>query len=244
MLSEFGGPWLACAFALYCSAALLMAHTSLYQHTIMDKLQKELPLDDAIHSISPLWLSDASLATCYIPSWCRQPDAIVTVAPLLVLGLAYRGATLARRTIYGAALEFAALVRLPEAFLEFGALGLYKMILCIATRLPPPVQSHGNIRTVCGFPTATWIDYGISGHSGLFILLWLHLRTPCAFVLAFAQSVLSVVSRDHYTLDVMHAWVFCFAVHGVFSSCDDRSRDSGIANGRSGLAASSHKHES
>ena len=51
------------------------------------------------------------------------------------------------------------------------------------------------------------------------MLLWFHIPSSnLALVLAILQSALMIVTRDHYTLDVMHAWVFCTAVHGKFST--------------------------
>ena len=54
------------------------------------------------------------------------------------------------------------------------------------------------------------------GHTGFVVLLFLHLRTAEALLLAVVQTVLMVATRDHYTLDVLHAWTFCFAVLGRF----------------------------
>ena len=184
----------ATACGLYGSVLICMARNTRHQQTIMARLKTEKPLDDIVR-YAPLFLTHRRIRTFN--------DTVVSLAPLFVLFLAYyckqAGAGGATTTGGGTAVGAGEVgkvgawmlgqdVRLRELVLEFGALALYKMCVCIATRLPPATQ-HDNIRTHLGglVATSSWIDYGISGHSGLTILLWLHLRTSPALVLALTQ---------------------------------------------------------
>ena len=63
-----------------------------------------------------------------------------------------------------------------------------------------------------------WIDYGISGHTGIPALLFLHFPSWTSFVVALAQTALAVATRDHYSIDVMHSWVFAVAICGRFDA--------------------------
>ena len=220
-------PGILVGCGMYGGVVLLMARNTRYQEKIMDKLKKEAPLEDLVHSMVPLFFTHHRIRTFN--------DTVVAFAPILVLALAFvyseggeEGGERSRRTSrfnasgplgYGVGAWLQHEARIPELVLEFGALALYKMCVCVATRLPPATQSD-NIRTHLNglIATSSWLDYGISGHSGLTILLWLHLRSGPALALAVLQSVLMVITREHYTLDVMHAWVFCAAVVGAFSS--------------------------
>ena len=185
----------ATACGLYGSVLICMARNTRHQQTIMARLKTEKPLDDIVFRYAPLFLTHRRIRTFN--------DTVVSLAPLFVLFLAYyckqAGAGGATTTGGGTAVGAGEVgkvgawmlgqdVRLRELVLEFGALALYKMCVCIATRLPPATQ-HDNIRTHLGglVATSSWIDYGISGHSGLTILLWLHLRTSPALVLALTQ---------------------------------------------------------
>lgn len=238
--------FIATACGLYGAVLLCMARNTRHQQTIMARLKAEKPLDDIVFRYAPLFLTHRRIRTFN--------DTVVSLAPLLVLFLAYYygstgggvgadagaagadaggaagGATSGAGTAVGAGIgagmgagtrswevgevgkvcpekglycttalfywrvkfSWAWMlgqdVRLRELLLEFGALALYKMCVCIATRLPPATQQD-NIRTHLGglVATSSWIDYGISGHSGLTILLWLHLRTYPALVLALTQ---------------------------------------------------------
>eukprot|EP00927_Polykrikos_kofoidii_P044117 TRINITY_DN38174_c0_g1_i1.p1 TRINITY_DN38174_c0_g1~~TRINITY_DN38174_c0_g1_i1.p1 ORF type:complete len:205 (+),score=16.86 TRINITY_DN38174_c0_g1_i1:107-721(+) len=167
-----------------------------FKQPLYNRLTQEEALDDWTHSKLPLeWgLSQ---------SWFRTAaDSLAIIGPLAVLGREF----LNGRRAWG----------LTDYVLEFGALALYKQLVCIATRLPPAVQ-HGNIRHICGFPVSSWIDYGISGHTGIPVLLFLHYPSVASFILAVIQSVGMAASRDHYTIDVLHAWTFSVAVVGKFS---------------------------
>ena len=191
--------------AFYIPTFALMARNSVYQQTIMGRLKAEEPLDDIIHSWAPLWMTE---------HWFRRhTDSVVTMAPLLLLALAYRAAP-EKASLAGWLLHD---VGVCSFVLEFGALGLYKQVVCFSTRLTPATKGD-NIRTMCGVPTSSWTDYGISGHTGMAVLIAMHLQTPAALLFALGQTALMVLVRDHYTLDVLHAWTFCFAVIGKFDS--------------------------
>ena len=198
--------WPAVALVLYAPALALVSRNSAYQDAIMHRLKREKPLDDFVHARVPLWLSEHRFR--------RHTDSVLALAALAVVALAYRGASAA-----SASSPFDWLLSEEVCFrgfvLEFGALALYKQIVCFATRLTPATQMD-NIRTVCGVVTSSWTDYGISGHTGMTVLIFLHLKTPESLLLAVMQTALMVVVRDHYTLDVLHAWTFCFAVLGKF----------------------------
>ena len=99
--------------------------------------------------------------------------------------------------------------------------GLYKFIIASATRLPPATQ-FGNEREILFVPIATWVDYGISGHTGWCVLMWLHsinFLSPVSHVLiiiAIITSISMTMSKDHYTLDVLVAWPVAYAIHTIF----------------------------
>ena len=99
--------------------------------------------------------------------------------------------------------------------------GLYKFIIASATRLPPATR-FGNERELLYIPISTWVDYGISGHTGWCVLIWLHsmgFSSPICVVLAVIAIITSfsmAMSKDHYTLDVLVAWPVAYAIHTVF----------------------------
>ena len=171
----------------------------------MERMRQERPLDDLIHSLSPLWMTE---------HWFRRhTDTTVYLLPIVVLGMAKYGSD---TTSWRAWMISQACM--PTFLLEFGALALYKQIVCISTRLTPATQSDNVRINSLGISTSTWIDYGISGHTGLTVLLWLHLRTWPSLFFAIVQTVLMCITREHYTLDVLHAWVFSFAIFGAFDA--------------------------
>merc|ERR1711907_614429 len=207
-------PALLTGCALYVGVLLMMARNTRYQEKIMHRLKQEAPLEDLVHGMVPASFAHPRIRTFN--------DLVVGLAPLLVLAHAFSssGARGPRKQGYGRVAGWLQQeARVPEMILEFGALAFYKMCVCVATRLPPATQSD-NVRTHFNglIATSSWLDYGISGHAGLTILLWLHLRTNPALALAVIQSALMLVTRDHYTLDVMHSWVFCHAILGCFAS--------------------------
>lgn len=189
-------PAVCLAAALYLLTLVLWLYNARRQfiEPLYSRLRKEMPLDDAVHAVSPMWLAAGPFRTLV--------DMLLVAGPTAVLLLEFSGG-------YEAARRIAPL----ELMLEFGAISVYKQIVCMVTRLPPAVQTD-NTRTVLGFPVATWIDYGISGHTAVPVLLFLHLPSATSLVLALVQSVMMTATRDHYTLDVLHAWVFCLAVAG------------------------------
>jgi len=186
----------------------------------MQKLLSEAPLDDFIHDRVPLWLASGAVR--------KHGDLLVSSLPFLVLYSAYHfcgDSASVVPSVCEASFPYWFLSlsqergspRIPELVLEFGLMSVYKFICCVATRFPP--AAHDNTRTCCNgwIAMSTWVDYGLSGHTAGTVLLWLHLATPLALCFALFQSMWMVVTRDHYSLDVLHAWVFCFAVKGVFA---------------------------
>lgn len=101
--------------------------------------------------------------------------------------------------------------------------GIYKFIIASSTRLPPATR-FGNEREVLFVPIATWIDYGISGHTGWCVLMWLHslyFSSPVTYILLFVAIFTSfsmTMSKDHYTLDVLVAWPVAYAIHNLFKN--------------------------
>ena len=201
----FAAPWFLTMLVLYTPVIALMAWNTRYQFCIMERMRQEKPLDDLIHNLSPLWMTE---------NWFRRhTDTVVFNLPIVVLGLAKYGSSMDSWRTW-----MIMQARVPMFLLEFGAFALYKQIVCISTRLSPATQSDNVRINSLGISMSTWIDYGISGHTGLTVLLWLHLRTWPSLFLAIGQSVLMCVTREHYTLDVLHAWVFSFAIFGVFDA--------------------------
>lgn len=201
----FAAPWVFAMLTLYGLAFQLMLWNTRYQFRIMERMRQERPLDDLIHSLSPLWMTE---------HWFRRhTDTAVFNLPIVILGMAKYGSDTASWRTW-----MITQACMPTFLLEFGALALYKQIVCISTRLSPATQSDNVRINSLGISTSTWIDYGISGHTGLTVLLWLHLRTWPSLFLAIGQTVLMCITREHYTLDVLHAWVFSFAIFGVFDA--------------------------
>ena len=153
---------------LYGATVALQHENQSFQRTIMKRLKQERALDDVVHKRVSIHFSKRMRPLS---------DAVVFLGPVAVLMLACVGST-ARIRPTGLLLTEGL-----ELLLEFGALGLYKQIVCRATRLPPATQM-GNERTCLGVITSSWTDYGISRHTGLTILLFLHLQTVASFVLA------------------------------------------------------------
>merc|ERR1711907_303587 len=183
----------------------LLAYNTRRQYSLLTRLSKERPLDDLLHSAftSEQWI-ESNAHTFH------SLDKLLTGFLVVV------------------ATEYMAQGKCPldigQYLTEFGCLSAYKQFLCIATRLPPARQ-QSQVRYLCGvLPVSSHIDYGISGHTGMAVLLWFHIpSSSLGMVLALLQSALMIVTRDHYTLDVMHAWVFCLAVRGKFDTLCSQS---------------------
>lgn len=205
-MSEIWPMYCAIALALYVPTFSLISRNSAYQETIMHRLKEEAPLDDIVHAMAPLWMTGHAFR--------KHTDSLVFLAPGAVLILAFFfSATAASSPVQW--LLSPNEMGFPAFFLEFGALGLYKQVICFSTRLNPATQTN-NVRKVMGVATSSWTDYGISGHTGFTVLVYLHLKTFPSLLLALGQTVVMVMVRDHYTIDVLHAWTFCFAVIGKF----------------------------
>ena len=101
------------------------------------------------------------------------------------------------------------------------AFGLYKFAIASSTRLPPATRV-GNDREILFIPISTWVDYGISGHTGWCVLMWLHARNSASSIVEYILAVIAVItsfsmtfSKDHYTLDVLVAWPVAYAIHSI-----------------------------
>ena len=99
--------------------------------------------------------------------------------------------------------------------------GIYKFAIASATRLPPATRV-GNDREILFIPISTWVDYGISGHTGWCVLMWLHARNSASSIVEYILAVIAVItsfsmtfSKDHYTLDVLVAWPVAYAIHSI-----------------------------
>ena len=102
--------------------------------------------------------------------------------------------------------------------------GVYKFAIACSTRLPPATRI-GNDREILFIPIATWVDYGISGHTGWCVLMWLHSQNSASPILSFILAVIALItslsmtlSKDHYTMDVLVAWPVAYAVHSMSES--------------------------
>ena len=101
------------------------------------------------------------------------------------------------------------------------AFGIYKFAIASSTRLPPATRV-GNDREILFIPISTWVDYGISGHTGWCVLMWLHARNSASPIVEYILAVIAVItsfsmtfSKDHYTLDVLVAWPVAYAIHSI-----------------------------
>ena len=101
------------------------------------------------------------------------------------------------------------------------AFGIYKFAIASSTRLPPATRV-GNDREILFIPISTWVDYGISGHTGWCVLMWLHARNSALSIVVKILAVIAVItsfsmslSKDHYTLDVLVAWPVAYAIHTI-----------------------------
>ena len=99
--------------------------------------------------------------------------------------------------------------------------GIYKFAIASATRLPPATRV-GNDREILFIPISTWVDYGISGHTGWCVLMWLHARKSASSIVENILAVIAVItsfsmtfSKDHYTLDVLVAWPVAYAIYSI-----------------------------
>ena len=99
--------------------------------------------------------------------------------------------------------------------------GIYKFAIASATRLPPATRV-GNDREILFIPISTWVDYGISGHTGWCVLMWLHARNSASSIVEYILAVIAVItsfsmtfSKDHYTLDILVAWPVAYAIHSI-----------------------------
>ena len=99
--------------------------------------------------------------------------------------------------------------------------GIYKFTIASSTRLPPATRV-GNDREILFIPISTWVDYGISGHTGWCVLMWLHARNSASPIVEYSLAVIAVItsfsmtfSKDHYTLDVLVAWPVAYAIHSI-----------------------------
>ena len=103
--------------------------------------------------------------------------------------------------------------------------GIYKFAIASSTRLPPATRI-GNDREILFLPISTWVDYGISGHTGWCVLMWLHSQNSTSpFFVSFILAAIALItsfsmtfSKDHYTLDVLVAWPVAYAIHSMSKS--------------------------
>ena len=102
--------------------------------------------------------------------------------------------------------------------------GIYKFAIACSTRLPPATRI-GNDRDILFIPISTWVDYGISGHTGWCVLMWLHSQNSASPILSFVLAVIAFItslsmtlSKDHYTLDILVAWPVAYAIHSMAES--------------------------
>ena len=198
----FAAPWVFACLALRPVLALMMWNTR-YQFRYYGRMRRENRWMTS-YSLSPLWMTE---------HWFRGTQTRRYIFYRLLCWGWQSGSDI---TSWRAWMISQACM--PTFLLEFGALALYKQIVCISTRLTPATQSDNVRINSLGISMSTWIDYGISGHTGLTVLLWLHLRTWPSLFFAIVQTVLMCITREHYTLDVLHAWVFSFAIFGAFDA--------------------------
>merc|ERR1719359_2175392 len=79
----FAAPWVFACLTLYAPVLALMMWNTRYQFRIMERMRQERPLDDLIHSLSPLWMTE---------HWFRRhTDTAVYNLPIVVLGMAKYG---------------------------------------------------------------------------------------------------------------------------------------------------------
>ena len=147
---------------------------------------EQITIDDIIHTYT--------LDTLTKPYMRRFCDIFAIVTPSIVIYFNYN-------KIY--AYKF---------FIELGIFHIYKQLICISTRLPPSVDPEKLSRTVLGFTIATPIDYGISGHTSIPVLIYFHTNSYFALINSILQTILSVITKDHYTIDVIHTWIFIYAI--------------------------------
>ena len=156
----------------------------------MEKIKKEKPLDDIIHTAY-----DNSIIKVNSVNMHKLCDVFAVILPLSVLIPEYKK------------------IMLYRFFIELGIFQIYKQLICISTRLPPTGEPHLLSRKILGFTVGTTIDYGISGHASIPVLLFFHTKSYYALFSACLQSIISVISKDHYTLDVIHTWIFILAIY-------------------------------
>ena len=154
---------------------------------LLDKLKNEKPLDDIIHyNVSPTFFNKNIHAFC---------DLSALFLPLYIMFLYYKT------------------INFYRLFIELGVFHVYKQIVCISTRLPPSLNINLIQRKLCGFTVATTIDYGISGHTSFPVLLFFHTKSNIALLFSIFQSLFSVTTKDHYTIDILHTWIFILAIY-------------------------------
>ena len=54
----------ACMFVMYGGCLAFMRNNSRYQHTIMHRLKREVPLDDIVHARVPAHLATTGIRRC------------------------------------------------------------------------------------------------------------------------------------------------------------------------------------
>ena len=153
---------------------------------LLNRLENEKPLDDIVHRYTPQFF--------YTGKVHRVCDLCAVVFPLYIIFLNYKN------------------LFIFQLLFELGIFHVYKQLVCMSTRFPPAKQAITINRSFCGFTTGIPIDYGISGHTSLPVLLFLHTNSNLALSNAIFQSILSIVTKDHYTIDVMHTWIFLLSI--------------------------------
>lgn len=157
---------------------------------LITRIELEKPLDDIVH-----YIYDNSQLKCNQIHLHKICDICAVVLPICIFIPNYND------------------IILYNFFIELGIFHVYKQIICIVTRLPPTLKQNLLSRKMMGFTIGTPIDYGISGHTSIPILLFFHIRTYYSFLAALLQCTISLISKDHYTIDIIHTWVFIFAIY-------------------------------
>ena len=141
---------------IYLTFSYLWNHNISYSKKpeLIEKIKKEKPLDDIIHTTY-----DNSIIKVKNINMHKLCDVCAILLPLSVVIPYYKN------------------IILYNFVIELGIFQIYKQIVCIVTRLPPTTNLKLLSRKVMGITVGTTIDYGISGHTSIPILLFFHTKS-------------------------------------------------------------------
>jgi hypothetical protein len=115
---------------------------------------------------------------------------------------------------------------LSELFLIMGLTQLCR-VLCSASTVLPPLKNYGDKYRLGGI-NGTGTEYIFSGHASYscisFIYLSKSMHISILSVYNFISQFLIILTRNHYTVDIVLAWIIVPLIYGNVVLCNGQEK--------------------